>query len=528
MGKRTQAYLSDGGNLSLSRVRNALEFLQRYHEARDRYDRIHRPRIEAARSRYDGPSYISEEDDLLEAQVREYFVDALLRALNWQMDADTEKGFPNLIPEAQLRSTKSGKRRFLDYFGLSGNKDDPLLVVETKRPNSLLPRKKKASGKRSISTVPEDSVASVLSAGLKGTSLTEDWNEWLSTLRDYVTSVFDRSSHVPKRVVMTNGYWLIVFVDPADSFLSTGTCQTDRIVVFRMENGAWAEHDEIGSRYNEIFSLLEHQLVLNQSPALTVGEIAFHIKPHEVKKVMHGLRLLYIEEPDFFAPAPVIKVMPVVLLQSRYGAWLQVESRRPHAMPYKKEDLPEHLETIRKVAEDLLKEINVRLGATLRPSSIETHYKDEINFEILRGVERKRTASSHHEEYLIITGQHSHYFHLDPTVPGCEHHNWGFSHRNGCASPQLVPIESRSTNPRSFFYSGEDHHCTHSDVSLAKSSQIKPHNRNLCGARSGRDFDPFCEIWGFERHLCCRSCIFEDICTAADVFKLPCKRVDPQ
>jgi hypothetical protein len=128
LGKRTQAYLSDGGNLSLSRVRNALEFLQRYHEARDRYDRIHRPRIEAARSRYDGPSYISKEDDLLEAQVREYFVDALLRALNWQMDADTENGFPNLIPEAQLRSTKSGKRRFLDYFGLSGNKDDPLLV----------------------------------------------------------------------------------------------------------------------------------------------------------------------------------------------------------------------------------------------------------------------------------------------------------------------------------------------------------------------------------------------------------------
>ena len=181
----------------MSRVRNALDFRQRYHQARERYDNIHRPRIEAARSRYNDHSYTSEEDDLLEAQVREYFVDALLTALNWQLDSDSENGLPNLIPEAQLRSTKSGKTRFLDYFGLTGTRDDPLLVVETKRPNSLLPRKKEAFGKRSISNVPEDSVAAVLSAGLKGTSLTEDWNEWLDTLRDYVTSVFDRSKHVP-------------------------------------------------------------------------------------------------------------------------------------------------------------------------------------------------------------------------------------------------------------------------------------------------------------------------------------------
>ena len=90
--------------------------------------------------------------------------------------------------------------------------------------------------------------------------------------------------------------------------------------------------------------------------------------------------------------------------------------------------------------------------------------------------------------------------------------------------PPLVSIESRSTEPRSFFYSGEDHHCTHREVARAKSSQVTPGNRESCGSRSGRDFDPFCEIWGFERHLCCRSCIFEEVCTAADILASVAKR----
>jgi hypothetical protein len=35
---------------------------------------------------------------------------------------------------------------------------------------------------------------------------------------------------------------------------------------------------------------------------------------------------------------------------------------------------------------------------------------------------------------------------------------------------------------------------------------------------------PFCEIWKFEEHLCCRTCAFEEVCTKAEVFSgLPCK-----
>lgn len=509
----------------MSRVRNALEFQQRYHQARARYETVHRPRIEAARAHYARDTVTPDEDDLLEAQVREYFIDSLLSALNWQLDATGEDGLPNLIPEAQIRSLESGNTRFLDYLGLSGEGSAPLLIVETKRPNSPLPQREITAGKGDMQPAAAESVASIICAGLKGAELSGDWNKWLGTLRAYVELVVSRSGHVPRRVVLTSGRWLVLFVDPADSFLATGACEPDRVLVFGTEGGGWGENDEISTRYNEVFSWLEHQRVLNEAPALTAGEVAFHVRPEEVNRVMHGLRLLYIEEPDFLAPSPVIKVMPILLLRSRYGAWLQVESQTRYTLPYRKEELVEHLESTREVAAGLLADINYRLGTNLTPSSIESHYRDATSFEVLRGVNRKRAVTSpHHEEYLIITGQHTHYFRPEPTVTGCQHHNWGYSHQQGCASPALVSIQSRSTEPRSFFYSGEDHHCAHREVGRAKSSQITPANRERCGARSGRDLDPFCEIWGFERHLCCRTCIFEEVCTAADVFILPCRR----
>ena len=34
---------------------------------------------------------------------------------------------------------------------------------------------------------------------------------------------------------------------------------------------------------------------------------------------------------------------------------------------------------------------------------------------------------------------------------------------------------------------------------------------------------PFCEIGRFEWHLCCRTCAFEEVCTKAEVFHLPCQ-----
>jgi hypothetical protein len=97
----------------------------------------------------------------------------------------------------------------------------------------------------------------------------------------------------------------------------------------------------------------------------------------------------------------------------------------------------------------------------------------------------------------------------------------------GHVTTQLPAVLSRLrnlTDSRAFSISGESHHCAHRDVADAKSSQITPKNRDRFGPRSGDDFTAFCELWRFERHLCCRTCILEDVCTSADVFALPCQR----
>jgi len=39
---------------------------------------------------------------------------------------------------------------------------------------------------------------------------------------------------------------------------------------------------------------------------------------------------------------------------------------------------------------------------------------------------------------------------------------------------------------------------------------------------SGEEGQAFCEIWCFEQHLCCRTCVFEEVCAKSEVFRLPC------
>ena len=114
-----------------------------------------------------------------------------------------------------IRSTKRGTVRFLDYLGLERQDDKPLLIVETKRPSEALPCLR--------ITEPGDelmSAAEVLCDGLRGSRLLGDWNEWLDTLSDYVRSLHEKSGHYPRRVMLTNGEWLIIFRDVVTTILS--------------------------------------------------------------------------------------------------------------------------------------------------------------------------------------------------------------------------------------------------------------------------------------------------------------------
>ena len=486
----------------MSQVRNADDFLLEFRKIRADYDGAFGPRIAEIRTKYAGTPEEGLLDQSLEVHGRTYIVNALLAALNWRLDVRPEDGLPNLFPEAPIRSVERRSVRFLDYLGLERQTANPLLIVETKRPNAQLPSTQK----------PAATYSEVVSRGLASEPLNGEWNKWLQDLRDYLRSVYAPAQRVAKRVVITNGDWLIVFLNPSDAFLEGGYRDPNRILVLR-------DHTDIGKHFSELFLHLEYQQVLGDAPALTPGELCFHLSPEVVDRAMHGLRLCYTEQHGIYQHSPVIKVAPVVFVRSRYGGWLRVETPpQEHELPRESDQLPQHLGELERAAKNLLAEVNRRLGTSLQPFRLSRHYEDNEGFGAIRGV-----TECGANEYLVVTGDKTHYLLQVPSVPNCPYHDWTACNSAGIAS-NPGPIAARSTSPRSFFLSAELHHCAHRDVGSAKGTAITSSNRTRCGPRSGREGQAFCEIWRFEQHLCCRTCAFEEVCTKAAVFRLPCSR----
>ena len=102
---------------------------------------------------------------------------------------------------------------------------------------------------------------------------------------------------------MTNGDWLIAFLDPADAFLDEGTANPSKILVFEDRN-------DLEARFGELYVNLEHRKVVGGLPSVTPPEIGFHITKDMVDRVTHGLRATYIESMGIYQPFPLIKVAP--------------------------------------------------------------------------------------------------------------------------------------------------------------------------------------------------------------------------
>jgi hypothetical protein len=239
------------------RVQNADEFLLWIRKIQTDYDRVFRSRIDEIRNKYARKPEAGPLDQSLEAHSRAYVVNALLAALNWRLDACLENGLPNLIPEAPIRSEERRSVRFLDYLGLERQTANPLLVVETKRPSAGLPS----------TLAPAATFSEVVCRGPAGERLNSERNRWLQDLRDYVRSVYERAKKVPRRVVITNSMWLILFLEPSEAFLENASCDPTNILVFM-------NRSDIEKRYRELFNFLEHGSVLGEAP----GGLPFYVE----------------------------------------------------------------------------------------------------------------------------------------------------------------------------------------------------------------------------------------------------------
>ena len=500
-------------------VLNADQFLTRFREIRGQYLDTVRPLLQLTRARLVGEPTAEETKAKfdLEAHVRVYVVNSFLAALNWRMDVSAAEGLLNLVPEMALLSLENGTTRFLDYLGIERQTGAPLLVVETKRPSSALPMLRESSD-----MYAQVNHSAIVSQGLNGTGLAYEWNKWLDTLRDYVRSVQVQAGRTPARAVITNGDWFILFLDPADSFLEAGTRDPAKILVIE-GSGGWdpnarqAAPSEMERRYAEVFEHLEYQKVLGTAPPLSAGTVAFSIESKNVQRVMHGLKLSYEKVRNVHTPSPHICVAPLLFLQSKFGAWLIVDaSGKQFILPDKRRQLGPHLEEVANASTDLLVQVNHALGTSIAPTRLSSHYADAASFEALPGVRE----TSIFNEYIMVTGNETHYLREKPTVSKCSFHNAAASFKKGVG--RAPAIMARSLEPRAFFISGENHHCAHQEVWSAKASPITDANQAGCGSRSGKPGQAFCEIWRVDEYLCCRTCVFESVCTKAAVFHLPC------
>jgi hypothetical protein len=506
----------------VSRIRNATQFKTQFLAAWANYETRYKPQIDRIRAKYvHEPSGLVQPDvdESLEAHGRLYLIDALLAALNWKLDSAPGEEPPILVPEAPVSSLERGTRRFFDYLGLESDTLRPLLIVEAKRPRSSLPQKVD-----SVSEPEHDLSIHILPfticEGIAGARLIDEWNEWLTTLGDYVRSADRQAGEVPSRVVITNGDWLILFLDPADTFLG-GQPDPEKILV-------WNKRDDIERRCAELFQWLEYYAVLGEAPTLTVGTLRFYGIGDTVDRATYGLRLHYIEEPEFdYEPSPVIKVRPILFLRSLRGAWLCVERQgqgHTFLLPHRYDDLLDHLKAVGESLETLLQEVNAVLQSTLVASPLADHYITHDSLIELPGVkETSYGLELPSTQYRVVTGDRTHYILPTPSISECPHHDWLKCRESGVEANPGPVTRRRVRFPRSFFISGESHHCAHCEVASAKAEMVTLDNRDRCGPRSNQNGHAFCEIFSFEEHLCCRVCVFETVCTNAEVFYLPCE-----
>ncbi len=347
-----------------------------------------------------------------------------------------------------------------------------------------------------------------------------EWNKWLADLTDYVLSVKKQSKVFPKRVVLTNGHWLILFNDPENAFTQKNLCDPRHIRIY-------SEPQALIDQAADLYRSLEHQTVLGEVPHLQTGELPFYVPAGAVDRLMHGLHVIHNETTTFEEAAPVIYVRPILLARSGTGAWICIKATDSFPLPDRAKDLAEHLAKVDSCAKALFADVvrALALPETTTCASLVSHYKTDDNVRMLPGFREIRSlATGLSRQFLILTGEHTHYLLSSPTVADCPFHEWSTCARNHTAAGTR-PILVKTTVPHSFFVSGTDHHCAHMQVYRAKASPVLADNRSYTGPRSAEDGGAFCELWPLEQYLCCRSCVFQNVCTASSLFHLPCSRV---
>jgi hypothetical protein len=271
-------------------------------------------------------------------------------------------------------------------------------------------------------------------------------------------------------------------------------------------------------RSDEVFRLLEYYSLAWKLPEIVPGDLPSLLAGCESASAMHAVQVDYNETSHGYGRQPVVYIMPLLFLKAQVSCWLRVgRGGEPFLLADGRDpsQLDGHLERVSRAATSLLTDVAQQLRS--QPNLVDlTHHDPEL--EGLAHTESSPTGSQTHHQFIVLTGRCTHFIKRRPSVPDCPLHRWAQGKLSGCHVGE-VPLHQSSVEQRAFFSDGLDHHCAHRDVLAAKN----PHAPGMLQGM-GVPTEPFCKIWGFERRLCCRTCVFEEVCEAAPTFNLPCRR----
>ncbi len=441
--------------------------------------------------------------DPLEHTTRVLLLDGIIESLGWQL-----LGGRDVAEEARVQAETT---LFIDYLGVDPDKRTPLLIIEAKSWNKpfVRPRDRRVHGGpsqlifKALGHIRADGDAA-------GSPVTADWHEWLMQVRAYVKGLLDEHDHNVERVVITTGQWMVIFTKPVKTFCSNDPLVEDQWMILLK--------DRFVEQSDDIYDLVARKRLIKSAPRLIrETQLLAYLRSDDLRGVFHSLLVKHEESGhSHVRVVPQIHVYPSITLLRSDGQLITVHGGHdPFTVPLTDEEtvLQDHLREVDVAAQALLQTVSTELGVMLPPSPLvgfpgflprprhaavfalgndglgepETIYLDMDPIEPGEGA--------------VATGTATHFL-LPQTTVQCQYHDWANCRANGM-EVNAYAITVRSTNPRSFFKSGELHHCSHRGM----------HDRRI----------ERCKIDPLDQYLCCMACSFQNVCwPTGHALQLPC------
>ena len=353
-----------------------------------------------------------------------------------------------------------------------------------------------------------------LKSGRRDHPILAEWAVWLSDLRTYVASLDPLGRSTLRRVVSTAGRWVVVFEEPIDVFTGDGAPNVGLIHCF-------VSLEDVLDRHAALFRLLHRPRLVDTLPlTLTVAEALEVLKSDQISCIFRGVVVVTRESGGSRRTYPTRSVWP---------ALIAISASRPFTIgDYEGQALEDPRDQAK------LAELIAAMSAS--GAAFETRLLRMLGRADLAprpvtefpgfppGLGRRESARSSvapitvaadeqadtgnpkfavhagggHPEYFVATGENWFFKTAAPVGPACDFHEWPRARAQGVAASH--PVTGRSD--ASYTESGEIIHCAHEEF------------RAFRGAR--------CKIDVLESHLCCRACIYFQLCWSVDAGRLPC------